>query len=317
MKTIKKKNRSEKKHTSRKSIDKISLFINTLTDTERKMLFLFMSFNLPKENWYLPLVKTIPIKELQELDPEYGKDVTTLDNFDFNHDTLNIYLRGGHGVDIVTKHHPLTPILSWFDYLNTVHKRKKKSWLWVFKNYPSEAKIIANEKIDKFISGQEIILNSRAKILFRLISRAPQLSSSKELYYINRFSPKLLEQYKIGDNVPFLEYGFNIAQKKITQCLGDLRTGMKKFADSNTIPVIFKFIIGEGIQGVEFNQKIFKKYNLKPNKNPYVDHLHYPIDSVILLPGYQYEIIENKILKFDKDNIMFIFVKVSKKKKIN
>lgn len=113
------------KHTSRKSINKMSLFINTLTDTERKMLFLFMSFNLPKEKWYLTLVKTIPIKELQELDPEYGKDVTTLDNFDFNHDTLNIYLRGGHGIDIVTKHHPLTPILSWFDYVNTVHKRKK------------------------------------------------------------------------------------------------------------------------------------------------------------------------------------------------
>ena len=27
--------------------------------------------------------------------------------------------------------------------------------------------------------------------------------------------------------------------------MGDLRTGMKKFADSNTIPVIFKFIIGD------------------------------------------------------------------------
>ena len=107
--------------------------------------------------------------------------------------------------------------------------------------------------------------------------------------------------------------------------MGDLRTGMKKFADSNTIPVIFKFIIGERIQGVEFskiifkkyNLSIFEKYNLKPNKNPFVERLHYPIDSVILLPGYQYEIIEKKILKFDKDNIMFIFVKVSKKKKIN
>lgn len=63
-----KKNKSKKKHTTRKSINKMSLFINTLTDTERKMLFLFMSFNLPKEKWYLPLVKTIPIKELQELD---------------------------------------------------------------------------------------------------------------------------------------------------------------------------------------------------------------------------------------------------------
>lgn len=197
--------------------------------------------------------------------------------------------------------------------------------LWVLKHYLSEAKIIANEKIDKFISGQDIILNSRAKILFRLISRAPQLSSNEALFYINRFSLKLLEHYKIGDHVPFLEYGFNIAQKKITQCLGDLRTGMKKFADSNTIPVIFKFIIGEGIQGIEFSKLIFKKYNLsileqynlKPNKNPFVERLHYPINSVILLPGYQYGIIEKKILKFDKDNIMFIFVKVSKKKKIN
>lgn len=249
--------------------------------------------------------------------------MTTLDNFDFNHDTLNIYLRGGHGIDIVTKHHPLTPILSWFDYINTVYKRKKRSLLWVLRHYLSEAKIIANEKIDKFISGQDIILNSRAKILFRLISRAPQLSSNEALFYINRFSLKLLEHYKIGDHVPFLEYGFNIAQKKITQCLGDLRTGMKKFADSNTIPVIFKFIIGEGIQGIEFSKLIFKKYNLsileqynlKPNKNPFVKRLHYPINSVILLPGYQYKIIEKKILKFDKDNIMFIFVKVSKKKK--
>lgn len=382
--------KSKKKTSKKKSNLSMSSFIDTLTDIERQMVFLFMGFNQPISRHFFRINTTLLLNHLQKLDPEYLKDETSkhkvilfrgnpetgfqlskfLKNifrlksvvnkdtyyfskeyyyikknllFNYNYDVLNIYLRGGYGIGITINKHPLTMILTKIDYANSYRlrdpKKDVKSWK---KEKKRVTNLIANEEIDKFISGQELILNSRAVILFKIISRSPTISSSDSFFYTNRFSEHLINHFKPGDKLNFLEYGFNICHKKIkdSENLNSDIISLFKIHESNSqhlveeilspdigIQVVFNFIITKGIQGIEMNNEIFKRYKLERYVNEeisihgqltpsiYQNISGIPVDSLILLPGYQYELVEKKKINVNKKTIMYLKVKVSKKRR--
>lgn len=382
--------KSKKKTSKKKSNLSMSSFIDTLTDIERQMIFLFMGFNQPISRHFFRIKTTLLLNNLQKLGPEYLKDETTkhkpilfIDNpetgfqltkflknifrlksvvnkdtyyfskefyynkknllFNYNYDVLNIYLRGGYGIGITINKHPLTMILTKIDYANSYRLRgPKKDVKSLKKEKKRIINRIANEEIDRFICGQELILNSRAIILFKIISKSPTISSSDSFFYTNRFSEHLISHFKPGDKLNFLEYGFNICHKKIkdSENLNSDIISLFKIHESNSqhlveeilspdigIQVVFNFIIGKGIQGIEMNNEIFKKYKLERYVNKEISaygHLTpsiyqnisgIPVDSLILLPGYQYELVEKKKININKKLVMYLKVKVSKKRR--
>jgi len=382
--------KSKKKTSKKKSNLSTSSFIDTLTDVERQMVFLFMGFNQPINRHFFRTKTTLLLNHLQKLDSEYLKGETSKhkailfrDNpetgfqlskflknifrlksvvnkdtyyfskeyyyikknllFNYNHDVLNTYLRGGYGVGITINKHPLTMILTKIDYVNSYRLRNSKKDVKLWKKEKKRiTNEIANEEIDKFICGQEVILNLRAMILFKIISKSPIISSSDSFFYTNRFSEHLIRHFKPGDKLTFLEYGFNICHKKIkdSENLNSDIISLFKIHESNSqhlveeilspdlgILVVFNFIIGKGIQGIEMNNEIFKKYKLERYVNEeisihgqlspsiYQNISGIPVDSVTLLPGYQYELVDKKKINVNKKTIMYLKVKVSKKKK--
>ena len=69
--------KSKKKTSKKKSNLSMSSFIDTLTDIERQMIFLFMGFNQPISRHFFRIKTTLLLNNLQKLGPEYLKDETT------------------------------------------------------------------------------------------------------------------------------------------------------------------------------------------------------------------------------------------------